>query len=133
MYLIRKKFKFDAAHHLEGLREGHKCGNPHGHTYNVEIAVEAESVTEEGWVIDFNDFDPIKEYIDNQLDHQDLNKVLPFQTTSENLAKHFYYMTVELVTDYAGKDVTVAWVRVSETESTYAEYRQTRQIGGQTW
>ncbi|MGH8897377.1 MAG: 6-pyruvoyl trahydropterin synthase family protein [Egibacteraceae bacterium] len=37
MFRIGKSFTFDAAHHLPGLSEGHKCARLHGHTYTVMV------------------------------------------------------------------------------------------------
>ncbi|MCP4646233.1 MAG: 6-carboxytetrahydropterin synthase QueD, partial [bacterium] len=34
---IYKEFKFDAAHSLPNLPEGHRCGNLHGHTFCVFV------------------------------------------------------------------------------------------------
>lgn len=39
MYRIGKLFRFEAAHHLSDLPEGHKCARLHGHSYTVEISV----------------------------------------------------------------------------------------------
>lgn len=131
MYLIRKKFKFDAAHQLLGLPTGHKCGNVHGHTYNVEVALSSTSLTAEGWVMDFGDLNDLGRFIDEHVDHKNLNEVFDFQTTSENLAKYFFDRTEELLlrlerlrNQVPRVPIFVAWVRVSETESTYAEYRR---------
>jgi 6-pyruvoyltetrahydropterin/6-carboxytetrahydropterin synthase len=55
VYLISKKFTFDAAHQLEGLPYEHKCGRLHGHTYTVEVVIGAHKLTEEGWVVDFGE------------------------------------------------------------------------------
>lgn len=120
MYAIAKKFKFDAAHQLLGLPEGHKCGNLHGHTYTVEVALISMKLSDEGFVVDFNEMKPIKDYIDNELDHKFLNDALSFQTTSENIARHFYYKVGELMN--LPQYVRVDHVKVSETESTYAAY-----------
>jgi 6-pyruvoyltetrahydropterin/6-carboxytetrahydropterin synthase len=120
MHTIAKKFKFDAAHRLDGLPKGHKCGNLHGHTYVVEVALWSLALEPEGWIFDFNDFKPFKDLIDEAFDHKFLNDVVDFQTTSENLAKHFFYQFVERVE--LPSHVSVRFVRVSETESTYAEF-----------
>lgn len=123
MYIIAKKFKFDAAHRLEGLPQGHKCGNLHGHTYSVEVALQSKVLSSEGWVIDFTDLKFVKQYIDDTLDHKFLNDALPFQTTSENLAQHFYNLVNEWLHENGHLNVWVKYTRVSETEATYAEYR----------
>ena len=47
-----KEFRFEAAHTLPSLPEGHKCRQMHGHSFKVEIAVEGEVDEEIGWVYD---------------------------------------------------------------------------------
>lgn len=123
MYLISKKFDFDASHQLEGLPYDHKCGRLHGHTYTVEIVICSNELTEEGWVVDFGELYPIKEYIDTKFDHRHLNNVVK-QPTSENLAKHFYEQANHLLQHALHQsEAFIDYVRVSETPKTYAEYR----------
>ena len=126
MYRISKQFTFDAAHQLFGLPEGHQCGRLHGHTYRVEVVIEADSLTAEGWILDFGDLRPIREYIDNYLDHQNLNEVLDFQPTAEKLAQHFFDETVAMLDGIVPGDrrdqILVSYVRVSETPNNWAEF-----------
>jgi 6-pyruvoyltetrahydropterin/6-carboxytetrahydropterin synthase len=125
MYSITKKFTFDAAHQLEGLDPSHKCGRLHGHTYTVEVTIGSESLTEEGWVIDFGDLSWIKDFIDNELDHRNLN-VFMKQPTSENLAKYFFGAVLTwLVNRNYPHRPWIDCVRVSETPNTSAVYFET--------
>lgn len=117
MYQIRKRFEFSAAHHLEGLPESHQCARPHGHNYVVEVILESKELNEVGFVVDYGDLRVLKTYIDTMLDHRDLNEILPFQSSAENLAKHFYEFCKEHWKE------TIA-VRVSETPKTWAEYNE---------
>lgn len=89
---ICKKFSFDAAHKLNGLPPGHKCGNLHGHTYTVEVEFSSEDLDEYGFVVDFGDLAPIKQLIDGAFDHRCLNDVVPegYNPTAENLASMIY-------------------------------------------
>ena len=86
-HMIRKRFSFEAAHRLAGLPEGHKCGRQHGHSYTVEVMLAATQLSGPGFVADFGDLDPLKEYLAGVFDHQDLNEVLDVEPTSENLAR----------------------------------------------
>jgi len=72
---ISKEYHFSAAHHLVGLREGHPCARVHGHNYVVTLTIRGD-VGLDGFVIDYNDLAPFGDYIDNALDHRDLNDVL---------------------------------------------------------
>lgn len=70
--IIRKQFRFEAAHRLPNHTG--KCGHLHGHSYRVEIAIEGEvsrdiSSSSQGMVMDFAELRPIKEWIDTHRDH----------------------------------------------------------------
>lgn len=120
MYIISKRFSFDSSHQLFNLPPGHKCGRLHGHTYTAEVGIQARSLTLEGWIVDFNNFKPFKDFIDETLDHRALHEVLPFQTTSENLAKYLFDKFQEIIE--LPPTASMKYMRVSETASTYAEY-----------
>ena len=116
-YAITKEFTFAAAHHLEGLPDTHQCSRPHGHNYTVKVELQAPILNEVGFVVDYGDLKPLKDYIDQTLDHRDLNEVFSFQTSAENLAHHFYDWCHE-------RWPQVVAVHVSETEKTWAVYRR---------
>lgn len=119
-YRIGKSFTFDAAHRLPGLREGHKCGRLHGHTYTVEVVLTAPALSPPGFVTDFGDLAPLKAHIDTQLDHQDLDAVLDVPSTSEALACHLAeWFMAHVEPAIPGQLVSL---RVSETPTSWAEY-----------
>lgn len=120
-YRIGKTFRFEAAHHLPGLPDGHKCRRHHGHSYTAEFILTAATLTPPGFVDDFAGLAPVKNYIDSALDHQDLNQVLEQEPTSEALAEHLAsWFTANMAPSLHG---TLEAVRVSETQSSWAEYR----------
>lgn len=88
MFRIGKSFTFESAHHISGLPDGHKCARPHGHSYTVTVMLERQELVEPGFVTDFGELTPFKRYIDECLDHRDLNEVLDIPPTSELLAHH---------------------------------------------
>jgi 6-pyruvoyltetrahydropterin/6-carboxytetrahydropterin synthase len=119
-HTIGKRFSFSASHRLPGLPAGHKCGRPHGHNYTVELVLGCDELIEPGFVTDFTDLAPFKAYLDDTFDHRDLNEVLDRPPTSERLAEHFAWWAMEhLEPVLHGR---VLRVRVSETDSTWAEY-----------
>ena len=121
MFLIAKRWHFDAAHHLDDLPEGHKCARVHGHTWNVEVRVTAAQLMSPGFVTDFGDLAPFGAYLTAELDHRDLNEVFDFPPTSERLAEHLATWIIQhLQPTIPGR---LAAVRVSETPATWAEYR----------
>lgn len=121
MYRIGKRFSFEAAHHLPGLPAAHKCSRPHGHSYTVEVTVAAAELSDPGFVADFADLGPLRDYLAARLDHRDLNEVLDVEPTSENLARHLFDWAAASVPLPAAARVEA--VRVSETAQTWAEYR----------
>ncbi|MBR57058.1 MAG: hypothetical protein CMH54_03270 [Myxococcales bacterium] len=51
MYEIRKSIDIDFGHHIRG--HSGACINFHGHTWKFEVGLGTETLTEEGFVIDF--------------------------------------------------------------------------------
>jgi 6-pyruvoyltetrahydropterin/6-carboxytetrahydropterin synthase len=83
-----KRFRFEAAHRLPNVPEGHKCARLHGHSFEVELHVEGPLDPVTGWVMDFAEikraFGPILE----RLDHHYLNDIPGLDNpTSERLAE----------------------------------------------
>jgi 6-pyruvoyltetrahydropterin/6-carboxytetrahydropterin synthase len=120
-YTIAKKFRFCASHLIDGLPEGHKCGRLHGHNYTVEVVLSSPTLNPVGFVRDYGELAAFQEILDKQCDHHHLNDVL-----GHNIAK---LTTAELLARYFFSVCKTAWpetveVRVSETENTWASYRE---------
>jgi len=121
VYKISKTYTFSAAHQLDYLPDGHPCARLHGHNYVVEVILEAGETNTNGFVLDFNELDAVVAPIVALLDHHDLNYVLEFRTTSENLAAWFFRRINSHLQELYGESISA--VRVSETPRTWAEYR----------
>lgn len=61
-----------------------KCTNLHGHNWIITVFCKSKELNSNGMVCDFS---KIKNDIHGKLDHQNLNDVLPFNPTAENIAK----------------------------------------------
>ncbi len=86
-----KTFRFAAAHALEGIPEGHKCRNLHGHSYRVDIHVCGDVDERTGWVIDFGAIKATVEPVMERLDHHLLNEVPELhKSTSEHIARYLW-------------------------------------------
>ena len=83
MYYISKRMVISASHHLE-LSYPSKCCNLHGHNWTITVHCKARELNKDGMVADFK---LIKQRIESQLDHANLNEVLPCNPTAENIAK----------------------------------------------
>ena len=118
VYRISKQFHFSAAHQLDLLPEGHPCKRLHGHNYIVEIVLEAEKLDQRYFVADYHELKPVKTFIDEHLDHRNLDEVIGTASTAENIAKFFYDKFKPLFP-------ALSMVRVSETPKTWAEFFET--------
>lgn len=117
MYTITKEFHFSASHQLDHLPPTHQCARLHGHNYIVKVELSSEKLDANGFVIDYGELYPLKNYIDNHLDHRHLNEVLggALATTAEALAFHLFEFCDE-------QGWPVSAVHVSETPKTWATY-----------
>jgi len=85
---IFKEIRFEAAHRLPNVPEGHKCARLHGHSFLVEIHVQGDVGETTGWVADFSELDAAFKPLHEQLDHNYLNDIDGLENpTSENLAR----------------------------------------------
>lgn len=83
MYTVVKRMEISASHSLS-LNYASKCENLHGHNWIVTVYCRSNELDENGMVVDFTH---IKEQVKKRLDHKNLNEVLPFNPTAENIAK----------------------------------------------
>lgn len=86
-----KDFRFEAAHYLPNVPEGHKCRRMHGHSFRGEVAVRGEIDARTGWLIDFADLKRAIDPVVARLDHYLLNEIAGLQNpTSEMVAVWFW-------------------------------------------
>ena len=115
MYTIKKRFSFSSSHQFRGLPETHPCSRNHGHNYEVEFTLQADTVNEIGFVKDYRELEFVKKYIDETLDHRNLNDILPFNPTAELIA-HFLFV------NFIDQLPQLIAVTVKETDKTSATY-----------
>ena len=137
MYGLRAESSFDAAHFLSDY-DG-KCENLHGHRWGVVAYFEVPQLHDAGqqkdMVMDFKDAKAALRGLTEELDHMFLVEegslapetiaalesetfrlvMLPFRTTSENLARYFFDRL-------AAQGLPVSRVEVSETPNNTAIY-----------
>lgn len=86
--LIFRDFRFEAAHRLPNVPEGHKCARLHGHSFRVRVTVAGEPDAHTGWVMDFADLKRAWQPLHERLDHRYLNEIPGLENpTSETLAR----------------------------------------------
>lgn len=82
-----KDFRFEAAHWLPNVPDGHKCRRIHGHSFHGEVAVRGPVDRRTGWVMDFAELRAAVQPLVERLDHYMLNDIDGLENpTSENLA-----------------------------------------------
>lgn len=116
MFELRTSYRFCAAHSIDGLPKGHKCGRLHGHNYVVTIICRGTKLEDTGFLIDAALVDEIVQPIIDRFDHQTLDDFL--SPTSEFLARYISRLVAE--------DMRIAgilWaVEVKETDKITARY-----------
>lgn len=113
MFTVTKEFRFEAAHALPHLPEGHKCRRLHGHSYKFRVEVDGE-LDERGFVIDYAEISEVVDPVVRQLDHHNLNELFDFHTSAENLAKWIF--------DELSKTLPVSRIVLFETANTSVIY-----------
>lgn len=141
MITIGKRFSFDAAHRL-GRHEG-KCGQPHGHTYTLELdftgPVNFSDVSSQGMILDYFVITAmVNKRIMSEFDHRDLNVEMRRYlggdpetqnvTTTENMVGVFHNIVRSWLDEFTGGAVQLSRVRLSETPSTWCEWRPDARI-----
>jgi 6-pyruvoyltetrahydropterin/6-carboxytetrahydropterin synthase len=114
---LERSYRFEAAHFLPKVPPGHKCARMHGHSYQIEIAIEGEIDPDRGWLVDFAVIDEHAMPLVRQLDHQVLNEIEGLDNpTSELLAVWLYRRLAATLTG-------LVEVVVSETPTSRCIYR----------
>ena len=107
---IGRSYRFESAHHLPHLPDGHKCKNLHGHNYRVEI-VKQGIPDARGFVADFAEIDAEIAPLIKTVDHRLLNDVPGLENpTAEVIAAWFFERIANCET-----------VRVWENDDCWAE------------
>jgi 6-pyruvoyltetrahydropterin/6-carboxytetrahydropterin synthase len=87
MLELVKDFRFEAAHYLPHVPEGHKCRRMHGHSFRGEVAVRGDVDPRTGWIMDFAELKREIDPVVMRLDHYLLNEIGGLENpTSEVLA-----------------------------------------------
>lgn len=91
MTRLWRQFRFEAAHRLPLVPDGHKCARLHGHSYSVEVHVEG-LIGDDGMVMDFAAIKAAWRPLHDQLDHYYLNDIEGLENpTSEILARWIWH------------------------------------------
>ena len=83
MFTVIKRMEISASHKLV-LPYRSKCASLHGHNWIITVYCRSKELNADGMVVDFSH---IKQVVKEQLDHHNLNEVLSFNPTAENIAR----------------------------------------------
>jgi 6-pyruvoyltetrahydropterin/6-carboxytetrahydropterin synthase len=85
---LKKTFRFEAAHRLPNVPEGHPCQRLHGHSFHATIELKGEVDERMGWLRDFGEVKEVAGSVISSLDHYYLNEIEGLENpTAENLSK----------------------------------------------
>lgn len=119
MYLIKKEFTVQAAHKLS-LSYDSKCTNLHGHAWVFTVYMKSHDLNNDSMVADFTH---IKHAIQDKLDHQYLNDIFDFNTTSERIAR-WTFDEINKLFGQAENHPICYRVDVQEAEGSLATYME---------
>ena len=112
-----KEYRFEAAHSLPRVPEGHKCRRVHGHSYKVELEVRGAVDAATGWLVDFGVLDDAWAALHERFDHRNLNDVPGLEnSTCENIAGYVWRAVRPAVPQLAA-------VTIWETSDSRCTYR----------
>jgi 6-pyruvoyltetrahydropterin/6-carboxytetrahydropterin synthase len=118
--ILRKQYRFQAAHHLTKVADDHPCRRMHGHGYRVVLECDGPVDPEMGWVFDFHALDAAWAPLHKRLDHHLLNEVEGLENpTSEALTIWIARRMAPVVARLA-HGARLVRVSVSETDTSTA-------------
>jgi 6-pyruvoyltetrahydropterin/6-carboxytetrahydropterin synthase len=89
------EFRFEAAHRLPRVPEGHKCARLHGHSFRVELAVEGPVDPDTGWMIDFAELHAAWSPLHELLDHHYLNEISGLENPTSEVLSRFIWQRLK--------------------------------------
>lgn len=122
MYTLTVISDFSASHIIPG--HPGKCARLHGHNWKVEISVQSQVLDELGMAVDFADIKAHAKAVIDELDHQHLNEIPPFDKispTAENISAWFFQRLSKLINK---KNISVSAVTLWETDRSRVQYSE---------
>jgi 6-pyruvoyltetrahydropterin/6-carboxytetrahydropterin synthase len=107
---IGRSYRFESAHHLPLVPDGHRCKRMHGHNYRVEIVLSGP-LDARGFVRDFHEIDAMVLPLIELVDHRVLNDVEGLENPTAEVIAAWFLDRIE----------GCERVRVYETDDCWAE------------
>jgi 6-pyruvoyltetrahydropterin/6-carboxytetrahydropterin synthase len=119
MYHLAIETEISSAHQLRNY-DG-PCARPHGHNWKIRLNVKSKQLDAVGMAIDFAELEKITWQVVGPFDHNDFNRIKPFDTinpTAENIAKYFF----DQIMLKLPQDVTLNSIEIWETDKYRVSY-----------
>ncbi len=143
MYTVEIRHNFETAHRLSSEGAPVKCQSIHGHSWWVTIKLSGDELDERGMLIEFGAFKKAwRKFLDDEVDHHlcvvegdplagAIREVMPearilevpFDPTTENLARWLCEKGSQIIDGLAETDVRVAEIHLQETRVNAVSYR----------
>jgi len=94
-----KELRFEAAHRLPRVPEGHKCARLHGHSFKVELAIEGVVNPDTGFLIDYSRIEELWQPLHDQLDHNYLNDIPGLENPTSEVLAHWLWHRIKPTLD----------------------------------
>lgn len=112
---IWRSFRFEAAHQLPNVPEGHQCGRMHGHSFEV-ILHASQDISSVDMGMDFDELEKKWQPLHRKLDHSCLNDITGLENpTSEHVAAWIWGKLKPKISE-------LSWVTVYETATAGCHY-----------
>ncbi len=122
LYTLKVVLDFASAHRLRNYPGN--CSRLHGHNWKLETEITARQLDEVGMALDFKVVKQAARKVTDELDHQYLNEIPPFDDinpTAENIAAHIYQELAKILNN---ERVRVSAVTIWETERACVRYSE---------
>lgn len=121
MQYVFLEYSIDCAHWLPHVPVGHKCGQMHGHRYDIRVEIAGGPDEKTGWIMDYADIKAAYDPIIMALDHRCLNEIPGLKNpTCENIVM---YLRRVLPFDETG-EVKLISIEVRETARAGSGWRR---------
>jgi 6-pyruvoyltetrahydropterin/6-carboxytetrahydropterin synthase len=112
---IWRRYRFEAAHQLPNVAQGHQCGRMHGHGFEVILHVN-QNLYNQPMGMDFDVLDSFWYPLHQQLHNSCLNDIDGLENPTSEVLSNWIWKKLELQLD------SLSWVTVYETHSSGCNY-----------
>lgn len=112
---VWRRFRFEAAHRLPNVPEGHKCGRMHGHGFEVILHADQDLACDDMGV-DFDHLGAVWSPLHAQLDHACLNDMEGLENPTSEMLSAWLWRRIKPVLP------ALSWVTVYETATAGCHY-----------